>query len=624
MRDQNDEIAGVDMIRDDLERSLKRWEERLGTVINFTSDFYWEQDTAQRLTFYWGREAGRSDIQGDPLHLLGKGLWEQGGLQAADKACWEEHLTVREARQTFTNFSHSYVHPEQGLRFVSISGEPTFDSEGNYTGYRGIARDVTDSMQAEQMAQLEISILRDISGRENVSDAIQSAIEILCKHQNWEAGSFWALDEQSGVLRHASGWSNKKTAAISKIMEEAGNVVFEQGSGLPGWVWQTGETLWIPDVKNDARVWTTEVTDLTGWNAAFLFPVTLEGKFLGVLDFYAPVIHEPETGLLHVIQIIGAEIGHYYQRATTLQQLRESEARFRSLTELSSDWYWETDSEFRFVRFDGRNKAMVQFLKRSYLGKRSWDSGIGSGNDPDMNPFRLLMGNHEPFSNIVFSRQFEDGRELHVAISGEPILDDDGKFRGYRGVGRDITDARQAEEKIQFLATHDPLTGLPNRAMFSELLNHAIETARRYDRQFVIFFVDLDHFKAVNDTLGHHAGDKLLIEIAGRFTNCLRESDVIARLGGDEFVILAQEISEITQAVTIARNILESAARAVVIQGRECRVTASIGICMYPLHAEEEEMIMKLADRAMYRAKEKGKNNYQLCSDDNTSVPAED
>ncbi|OGP66594.1 MAG: hypothetical protein A2W27_08005 [Deltaproteobacteria bacterium RBG_16_44_11] len=175
---------------------------------------------------------------------------------------------------------------------------------------------------------------------------------------------------------------------------------------------------------------------------------------------------------------------------------------------------------------------------------------------------------------------------------------------------------QRAEDRIQHLATHDALTGLPNRLMFSQLLNHAIQSAKRYKRQLAVFFIDLDRFKTINDTLGHDAGDQLLQEIAIRFKQSLRAADVIARLGGDEFVILIEEVSDSKQVATVAHKILAAAIKPIVLLGEECRVTASIGISIYSEDAEDEQSLMKNADIAMYHAKEEGKNNYQFYSKD--------
>jgi len=194
-----------------------------------------------------------------------------------------------------------------------------------------------------------------------------------------------------------------------------------------------------------------------------------------------------------------------------------------------------------------------------------------------------------------------------MELDGKPVV---------QAVVRDITERKCAGEKIQYLATHDVLTGLPNRSMFSQLLNYAIQTAQRYLRQFAVLFLDLDRFKIINDTLGHDAGDQLLKEIATRLKQSLRAVDVVGRLGGDEFVILIEEVSDSNQVAAVAHKILTSVIKPITLMGQESRITASIGISMYPKDAQDEQSLMKNADMAMYLAKEEGKNNYQFyCKD---------
>jgi diguanylate cyclase (GGDEF)-like protein len=171
---------------------------------------------------------------------------------------------------------------------------------------------------------------------------------------------------------------------------------------------------------------------------------------------------------------------------------------------------------------------------------------------------------------------------------------------------------KRAEEHARHMATHDALTGLPNRAMFGQLIELEIESARRYQRKFAVAFIDLDRFKDVNDTLGHEAGDTLLKEMAARFKAALRVSDVVARFGGDEFVILMREASDAAQVASIAGKILAAAVDPVTVSGQECSVTASVGIALYPEDAADEQSLMKNADVAMYAAKGKGKNNFQF------------
>lgn len=180
-----------------------------------------------------------------------------------------------------------------------------------------------------------------------------------------------------------------------------------------------------------------------------------------------------------------------------------------------------------------------------------------------------------------------------------------------------LVDERVAHaEHAEHLAFHDSLTGLPNRAYFTHLLTHNMERARRYGGNLALLFLDLDRFKAVNDSLGHDVGDELLQKIGERLRGSLRASDVIARLGGDEFVALLSDAQSAPDAEPVAEKILAAVGRPYTLAGQEFHVTVSIGITLFPADGEDEQTLMKNADVAMYHAKAQGKNNFQLYSDE--------
>jgi diguanylate cyclase (GGDEF)-like protein len=189
----------------------------------------------------------------------------------------------------------------------------------------------------------------------------------------------------------------------------------------------------------------------------------------------------------------------------------------------------------------------------------------------------------------------------------------------YYLVYREATVRRQAEEKLRIVATHDPLTALPNRTLLHERLSHALAKAQRHDRQLAALFIGLDRFKKVNDTLGHETGDALLQVAARRLYDCLRETDTMARQGGDEFVVLMDELSDREPISRVSQRILDTVAQPFTLEGRELHIGASIGISVFP---DDGRTLLRNADIAMHRAKEKGGNRYQFYSAqlDNHSV----
>jgi diguanylate cyclase (GGDEF)-like protein/PAS domain S-box-containing protein len=180
----------------------------------------------------------------------------------------------------------------------------------------------------------------------------------------------------------------------------------------------------------------------------------------------------------------------------------------------------------------------------------------------------------------------------------------------------DISDRKRAEEQIEFHAYHDVLTHLPNRKLFTDRLTQNITRARRSGKALAVMFVDLDHFKNINDTLGHEAGDELLLEMARRLRDCIREDDTVARLGGDEFTIILSELRHPEDAANVAEKIIEAVERPMVISGTPTDISASIGIAVYPDDGTDPETLLRNADSAMYRAKESGRDTYQLCTDE--------
>jgi len=204
-----------------------------------------------------------------------------------------------------------------------------------------------------------------------------------------------------------------------------------------------------------------------------------------------------------------------------------------------------------------------------------------------------------------------------IEIEGEPLLLE---------AVIDITERKQSEERIRFLAYYDSLTGLPNRTLYKELLSRALVSARRHGRLMATLFIDMDSFKRINDTLGHSNGDLLLQAVAKRLIHCVRESDPVARaeedgscsavsrLAGDEFIVLLSELSHANDAALVARRILEDLSAPFQLSGHEVFVTASIGISVYPLDGEDPESQLKNADIAMHHAKDQGRNNFQFFS----------
>jgi len=217
-------------------------------------------------------------------------------------------------------------------------------------------------------------------------------------------------------------------------------------------------------------------------------------------------------------------------------------------------------------------------------------------------------------SNCVLVRR--DGQELHIEDSAAPIHDLSGEFAGVVVVFHDVSESRAITQKMSHLAEHDELTSLPNRALLNDRLEHGITLARRHGRKMAVLFIDLDHFKHINDSLGHLIGDQILKAVAQRIAPCIRNSDTVSRQGGDEFIVLLSEVNRAEDAKVIAEKIRLAVMVPYTIDSHYLHLTASIGVSVYPNDGEDATALIQYADTAMYHAKEKGRNNSQLFKDD--------
>jgi diguanylate cyclase (GGDEF)-like protein len=247
-----------------------------------------------------------------------------------------------------------------------------------------------------------------------------------------------------------------------------------------------------------------------------------------------------------------------------------------------------------------------------HIGKTRWQMPLLGVTPEQWEAHKSLLASHEPFQDFVYQRYDTNGNLRIISTSGRPIFDEQGNFTGYRGTGRDITEQKQVEEKIRHMAHHDALTGLPNRVLLHDRVGQAIAQAQRNREVLAMLFIDLDRFKTVNDSLGHHVGDLLLKTVGQRLETCTRGSDTIARIGGDEFVVLLGDLDQPEDARHVAQKVLDALSEPVTIDTHELKVTPSIGICAYPHDGADVETLMRNADTAMYHAKQMGRNNYQF------------
>jgi diguanylate cyclase (GGDEF)-like protein/PAS domain S-box-containing protein len=466
--------------------------------------------------------------------------------------------------------------------------------------------DITRLKREEAFLRLEQRIAQAFDAAQDAPGAVAMAMQAVCESDGWDAGRY--LEVAGAELRYFADWCIDEPS-VRRYIELSRAVTYPPGVGLIGTAWRARGPVWVPDITNDARVARPALARELGTRATLTVPVIAQDEVIGVLAFQSRKLRPPDGRLLQAMQLIGGQIGQLIRRAKAEEAVRLSEARFRSLCELSSDVFWEIDAQFRFTAV---SDASGRIDPAAYIGKARWEIPYLNMSGADWAQHKAVLQAHEPFRDLELCRIDRFASQVWYSVSGEPVFDAAGAFAGYRGVGANITARKESEQRIRHLASHDALTGLPNRVSFSELLNAARQSAHRQGRALAVMFVDLDRFKLINDTLGHEVGDQVLCEAARRLRHTLRASDVVARLGGDEFVVMIPELTGSLQAEVTARKVLAALVQPMSVQGRELTLTASIGIAVCPQDGEDEQSLMKNADAAMYRAKEAGKNTYQF------------
>jgi len=877
--------------------ALRQGEARFRSLCELSSVWYWEQDQNFRFTSHSGGAPEHAALRPDADH--GKTRWELPVFGVSD-AQWKAHRATLQAHRSFRDFTYQRRDDQGQVRHVCISGDPVFDEQGRFRGYRGIGRDITASERADQLLRLEHAVARCLADADDASPALHALIRAVCETENWEHGAYWRADDAAGVMRLGEAW-HISGDDLEQYTRGARDVVVARGVGLVGIVWQSGEPLWVKDFGRDPRVLQKSLPRQISMRGMFVFPVKSDGRTIGAFAFFSRAVREPDERLLAAARVIGSQVGQFLHRKHREEALRESEARFRSLCELSSDWYWEQDADLRFTMMSGGFLNKGNFRVANALGLRRWELPV-ERDDTDWAAHQATLEAHLPFTDFEYRIRTEGGSMRHYSVRGEPLFDDKGQFRGYRGVANDVSkrkqhdeelrrfraamdmsadaillvdrasmrhidvnttardmlgysrqellalgpqdltpftreqyerkydaliagssaathlqttlrrkdgsllpvevarrailsgdgwiivaiardisarlaaeqtirrhamqqsliaafgqkalanvdldellnevadvagsglgvefskllqlapdgrslvlragvgwkegwvgrsiaevdagtcsdrvpaigeplivedyesegtpapsqmlmqhgirssvgvpvhgvsgpygvlgaystepgrftqesvnfmqslantlatalDRKSAEQRLSYLAQFDTLTGLANRSLFFDRFAQTLKQAQRNEWRVGVLFIDLDRFKVVNDMLGHATGDQLLIEVAARLQKCVRAADALGRLGGDEFAIVLSELRRPDDAALVAQKVVAALSQPFTLEGQEIYLSASLGIGVYPSDGSDADTLLRNADTAMYRAKERGRNGYQF------------
>jgi diguanylate cyclase (GGDEF)-like protein/PAS domain S-box-containing protein len=395
-----------------------------------------------------------------------------------------------------------------------------------------------------------------------------------------------------------------------------------EGQGLSSHALRTGTNVVCNDVSTEPRTepW-RELLAALGIRSIATFVLRCQSKVAGTLHFYAPQTGFFDDELVALLEKLAMNLSFALDnfqrddaRRSAEAALRQSETRFRDFAAAAGEYVWEADLEGRMTYISSRVQSVWGYSDQELTGRRPAEYMPSGEAERVREWIRHNLrpdGSFNDLEHMILNRQ---GETRWLLINAVGLFDAAGNRVGQRGTGRDITDRKNAEERISYLATRDPLTELPNRVLFNDRLGQGIVAARRTGQSLALLFIDLDRFKNINDSLGHQVGDLLLKEVGNRMHGCIRKGDTLSRLGGDEFVVTLEGLQQAEDASQVAGKIIKALSRPFEIAGHTLNTSCSIGISIFPLDADDDRALMKNADTAMYHAKDKGRNNYQFFS----------
>jgi len=359
-----------------------------------------------------------------------------------------------------------------------------------------------------------------------------------------------------------------------------------------------------------------------GFRGLISVPLLFQDRVLGVINLFfkekTPVLTDLEQKtLMNIGKTIGLAMANAQyvaqikaeiaERKHAEQALRESETRLRKLFEAMPEAVMIHDEAGTILHVNDVGAKRLEWAVEDLVGKNLRD--IVKIENAALIPDHVRIARTHGSCSFETTYLSRTGRAIVAEVNESPI-ELEGKSV-ILSVARDITERKRAERQLAYIATHDALTGLPNRVLFNDRLNLALAQAQRHQQRLAVLLLDLDRFKDINDTLGHSVGDQFLRATGNRLRGLLRKSDTLARMGGDEFLFLVTEIARADNAIEVARKILESFQEPFLVEDHELRTTASIGVTIFPDDGSDADTLLKNADIAMYSAKQRGRNNYQ-------------
>jgi diguanylate cyclase (GGDEF)-like protein/PAS domain S-box-containing protein len=423
----------------------------------------------------------------------------------------------------------------------------------------------------------------------------------------FDFGAVWRVDRAAGELACAAVWNASATTDVGAFAAASTEQRLAPGAGLPGHVWETGAATWIPDLMWDPRMSSAEGAHRAGLQTAVAVPLGAGEAFEGVVELFAADRREPDPDAVLWLETIGETVAQHLALWRTYDDIAGRDRALAAavngvvIADASRPGFPIVYANPGFERITGYSAAEIAGRPCSIL------------QHPDTDPAAVeslreaLAARRE--ARVTLLNRRKDGSSFWNEVYLSPVFDDTGALVQYIGVQNEVTERVEAEQQADFLAYHDALTHLANRALLGRVLGRAVDRAGRHGRAAALLFLDVDRFKEVNDAYGHAAGDELLRAVAERLRGAVRSSDLLARQGGDEFAVVLADLEPagaVAEALATAERVRAALADPFVLGDCTVTVRASVGVSVLGRDAHDADLLLRHADVAMYRAKRAG------------------
>ena len=573
--------------REDAEKLVRQRTQTLQTYTQLSSDWFWESDEQFRITHIYGDVYGKLRIE--PRYFSAKRRWDHP-LIGVSKEQLAEHIAQHERHEAFRNFEYGLVAPDGSTSYLSVSGAPRFDSDGRFLGYHGTGMDITQRRRTQRLLQERTEALERANAE--MEQQVQQRTEELRQQLSF-------LQQLLEAIPTPIFYKDTQARYLG------GNAAFEQ---------VVGKTMREVIGKTLREIEPKVLTAYTESADQMLLSAPGRQTYEGAVYYQNGVVRQVQFHKATFLQpngAIGGVVGVMFD--ITERKRMEDELR------LAATVFDNSTEGMAILRTDGT----VLAINRAFTAISGYTHEDVVGHPvPLLEEKRRAAGFFIRLKLQLDSSGSWQGEAPGKRKSGETyptwlsvaaVRDAQGAITHYVVAFSDLSSKKRNEERIQQLAFNDPLTGLPNRRLLMDRLEHALVGTLRNHTGGAVLLIDVDNFKALNDTRGHDVGDLLLKQIAQRLVGCLHEGDTVARMSGDEFVVLAEgmptnTVQLVSQVKTLGGRLLQALEQPYELAGQSHHHSASIGIALFGEVPTSVAQLLKQADMAMYRAKASGRN----------------